>query len=208
MKPIRFANKIKRSQNWTEIILRIKGCAPKTFLGSYASHRWDRMDWWLGEVLPASADGYLQMDLACSDAFAPNFDRRDCSVLENNWALTFSFYPSSNTSTLSCSRRRNPPPAWTPWRRRKWLASKFWSTYWDSLSTCPACRTSTNIKCTGPAQLCPKLYFFLLILLALILRSIVCTALVFILLARWLVHQIEWVFFFLWNATELRKKSQ
>lgn len=54
---------------------------------------------------------YLQMDLACSGAFAQNFDRMDCSVLENNWALTFSFYPSSSTSTLSCSRRRNPPPA-------------------------------------------------------------------------------------------------
>jgi len=102
------------------------------------------------------------MDLACSVAFAPNFDRRDCSVLENNWALTFSFYPSSSTSTLSCSRRRNPPPAWTPWRRRKWLASKFWSTYWDSFSACPACRTSTDqIKCTGPARMRMRPFFLL-----------------------------------------------
>lgn len=81
---------------------------------------------------------YLQMDLACSVAFVLNFDRMDCSVLENNWALTFSFYPSSSTSTLSCSRRRNPPPAWTPLRRRKSLASKFWSTYFDNFNNCPA----------------------------------------------------------------------
>lgn len=78
------------------------------------------------------------MDLACSVAFVLNFDRMDCSVLENNWALTFSFYPSSSTSTLSCSRRRNPPPAWTPLRRRKSLASKFWSTYFDNFNNCPA----------------------------------------------------------------------
>jgi len=81
---------------------------------------------------------YLQMDLACSVAFALNFDRMDCSVLENNWALTFSFYPLSNTSTLSCSRRRNPPPAWTPLRRQMSLASKFWSTYFDNFKDCPA----------------------------------------------------------------------
>lgn len=41
----------------------------------------------------------LPKDLAYSASFVRNFDRLDCNVRENNWAPTFSFYPSMNTST-------------------------------------------------------------------------------------------------------------
>lgn len=69
------------------------------------------------------------MDYPCIDAFDLALDTMDCIVQENILAYPFSFYPTSDTLTSSCSRRQSLLQALTPWRRQTVWASKFWNCF-------------------------------------------------------------------------------